>query len=388
MVSLQQQAQLPDDVAHTSTGKEIFNQPHLWRSVVNQFLEEREAIKHYLARFLAHTNGQILLTGAGSSAFIGNAVAPVWRRRWRYPVYDVPTTDIVTHPANFFSGNIPTLLLSFARSGNSPESIHTVTLAEKLVDSVYHLIITCNAEGALAHQKHLKHHYTFVLPPESNDKALAMTGSFTGMALTGILLGDIFMERLNEELLFSLYQAGEKLLSDFTPLLREIAHQPFKRAVFLGAGPLLGIARESHLKLQELTDGQIMCQFDSFLGFRHGPRAVANEETLLVYLLSPDAYVRQYEMDLIREIADLQLGSYRLAITQHPVPNQWVDYQVVIPVSLPEILWGLVAVLPAQILGLFKSIHLGLSPDNPSRRGAISRVVQGVQLYEFQPVGR
>jgi len=377
------EAIIPKEAASTTTAKEIFAQPQLWEAIIRQFEERREAIRQYLSRFLAHSNGQIVLTGAGSSAFIGETIVHRWRRSWHYPVYAVPTTDLVTHPDTFFSPQRPTLLISFARSGNSPESIHTVQLAEQLSDPVYHFIVTCNAKGELLRQEELKNQFWFVLPPESHDQSLAMTGSFTGMALVGLLLADVFQKSINETDLTAVVQAGKQMLIDFSGLGQQLAQMPFRRAVFLGSGPLLGIARESHLKLQELTDGHVMCQYDSFLGFRHGPRAVVQEETLLVYLLSPDAYTHQYEQDLIREITELQLGGYRVAVGQQSVSEQDVDGRIAIPVSLPEDLWGIVAVIPAQMLGLFKSIQLKLNPDNPSRRGAISRVVQGVQLYPY-----
>lgn len=86
-------------------------------------------------------------------------------------------------------------------------------------------------------------------------------------------------------------------------LFENIANLPYERAVFLGSGPMLGIARECHLKVQELTDGQLVCKHDSFLGFRHGPRAVVNEQTLVVYLFSQDAHVYKYESDLAKSIA-------------------------------------------------------------------------------------
>ena len=38
-------------------------------------------------------------------------------------------------------------------------------------------------------------------------------------------------------------------------------------------------------------------------------------------------------------------------------------------------------VFVGQLLGLFKSIDKGLSPDSPSISGNISRVVEGVTLY-------
>ncbi len=75
------------------------------------------------------------------------------------------------------------------------------------------------------------------------------------------------------------------------PTLKKIAEREFERMVFLGSGPLFGTAHESHLKVQELSDGKVICKFDSFLGFRHGPRAVVNGSTIICYLLSNNPHV-------------------------------------------------------------------------------------------------
>ena len=40
--------------------------------------------------------------------------------------------------------------MSFARSGNSPESVATVTLGQEIVTDFYQVVITCNKDGQLA----------------------------------------------------------------------------------------------------------------------------------------------------------------------------------------------------------------------------------------------
>src|SRR5690606_15178754 len=86
--------------------------------------------------------------------------------------------------------------------------------------------------------------------------------------------------------------------------LKNLTKRDFGRAIFLGSGPLVAIARECHLKLQELTDGAVICKHDSFLGFRHGPRVVANDDTIMIYLFSNDTFIRKYEHDMTTKIAE------------------------------------------------------------------------------------
>ena len=52
--------------------------------------------------------------------------------------------------------------------------------------------------------------------------------------------------------------------------------------------------------------------------------------------------------------------------------------------AITEEFLSLVSVVPAQILSFYKSMKLGLSPDAPSVSGAITRVVEGVQIYDLK----
>jgi tagatose-6-phosphate ketose/aldose isomerase len=168
-----------------------------------------------------------------------------------------------------------------------------------------------------------------------------------------------------------------------------MAGRDFSRVVFLGSGPLLGTAMESHLKVQELTDGQVVCKYDSFLGFRHGPKAVIDEHTLVVFILSNSSYVHQYERDLIRSIDKGKPPLATVGIFEKAFSGLHFDMNLGMNTgqlkALPEELLPVAAVLPAQMLGFYKSLNLGLSPDNPSVNGAISRVVENVTIYPCNP---
>ena len=98
------------------------------------------------------------------------------------------TTDIVADPRGCFAEDLPTLLVSFARSGDSPESVAATELAEQCLSEVHHLVITCNEQGQLAREHSGRTtSYVLLMPPESNDRGFAMTSSFTGMTLAALL---------------------------------------------------------------------------------------------------------------------------------------------------------------------------------------------------------
>ena len=203
------------------------------------------------------------------------------------------------------------------------------------------------------------------------------------MLLSVLLLSDIGNLRKKKEEIEMISNQG-KLLLENSEAFAKIAAIDFERVVFLGSGPMLGIARECHLKLQELTDGQVICKYDSFLGFRHGPRAVTNDKTLLVYLFSPDDFVYKYELDLALSIAKdpRKIKCLSIGRAEKKAMNSClnIDLQMHSDQQLNIIPAGLVG----QLLGYYKSLEKGLNPDNPSVSGAISRVVQGVTIYNHQ----
>ena len=53
------------------------------------------------------------------------------------------------------------------------------------------------------------------------------------------------------------------------------------RVVYLGSDVLKGVAQESALKVLELTAGKVVALHDSPMGFRHGPKSVTDDDTVI-----------------------------------------------------------------------------------------------------------
>lgn len=365
--------------------REITQQPELWRKVWDEVNREQSDIQSFLNNALTDSK-KIILTGAGTSAFIGFSLRGVFQRSTGIETEVIATTDIVSHPKDYLLPNIPTLMVSFARSGNSPESVAAVDIADEICKTCYHLIITCNAEGKLASHNYKSNHYIFTLPKEANDQSLAMTSSYSGMLLAGLLIGKIKELKTTRSSVDAIVSCANKILGTRLKDLRGIAKIDFKRAVFLGAGPFYGTATEAHLKLQELTGGKVICKKDTYLGFRHGPKAVVDETTLIVYFLSSNEYVFQYEKDLIdsmktgtRPIAEIGISESYLPDIAFTHSFEFSETGKIIDEEFLPVCY----ILPAQILSFYKSLELGLRPDSPSVNGAITRVVEGVQIYSL-----
>lgn len=368
-----------------NTAKEICSQPVLWERTYLKLVEQKDQIIGFLEKVWEKDCPYVILTGAGTSAFIGEALVGAFQKKLGVSCRAISTTDIITHPENYFIKNRPTLLISFARSGDSPESVATVELAKDYCDDLHELNITCNKDGALAKKTGSINSYALLLPEETNDLSLAMTSSFSSMLLAGLLILNIKEIEQMGPIIGKIQDFGKYILTECLPGLKKIAEMNYERMVFLGSGPLFGIARESHLKVQEMSDGKVICKFDSFMGFRHGPKAVINKATVVVYLFSNNNYAKLYELDLVRSVNATTAGEKSVAIGNGYDEKEFIfDLSIHFPggtEDIPEAFLSVFYVLPAQIIGFYKSLSLGLSPDSPSKSNSISRVVQGVKIY-------
>ncbi|MEX0646484.1 MAG: SIS domain-containing protein [Balneolaceae bacterium] len=376
-----------EKVANTiHTKKEIEGQPALWISTINS-LKKNKNIQKFLSPLVEKKELNIILTGAGSSSYIGESVQHLFRFKKGIHARAVSTTTLVTHFKNHIDPETPLLLISFARSGNSPESNAVVDITENFCSEVHHIAITCNENGKLAKKvNEMPNGLAIILPPESEDQGLAMTGSFTSMILAAIYVANYKNFSEQSSLIEHMASSAEKIIEECSPGLKELSYDDFDRIVFLGSGPLLAISKESHLKVQELTDGYVVGKFDSFLGFRHGPKAVVNNNTVLVFLFSTDQNVFRYEKDLVEQIIKDGIAKYCVGVFCDKEQAEYLNLDQKIVFELGEeqkksAYHLLLDVLPAQIIGYYKSLDLGLNPDSPSQNNAISRVVKGVTIY-------
>jgi tagatose-6-phosphate ketose/aldose isomerase len=270
--------------------------------------------------------------------------------------------------------------VSFARSGGSPESVAAVEVAERALDRVYHLVITCNAEGALAKRMaSARNACVLVLPDATNDRAFAMTSSFTCMVLVAALaFGVIPASRAA-----ALARAGEAALPCAQALAATLAAQGFERVVYLGSNALQSLAAESALKMLELTDGRTVAVSQSVLGFRHGPKTIVNARTAVIVFVSNDPYTRAYDLDLLEELSREARAGAIVAVGADGGAGNYERLELAGTRDFTDLELALIDVIPAQSFGLAQSLRFGLTPDNPNVSGVVSRVVQGVTIHPW-----
>ncbi|MGH2909282.1 MAG: SIS domain-containing protein [Solirubrobacteraceae bacterium] len=363
------------------TAAEIAQQPDLWLEIAASAGAFGDSEGGFLRSVLQRAGLRILLTGAGSSAFAGQVLAPVLARRLRRRVEAISTTAIVASPREALAEDVPTLLVSFARSGDSPESVAAIELAEQCLSECFHVIVTCNHDGRLVHGRAADDRTrVLLLPAAANDRGFAMTSSFTGMVLAGRMILD---DGFDEHAVRRLADAARRVLDERTAEIAEIAARGYSRVVCLGSGALRGLAAESALKVLELTAGGVVATSESALGFRHGPKAVLDGRTLALVYVSNDPYTRRYDRDILTELRHSISAEDLVAVAAGDVDP--AAGETVWPLAgLREVDDGalaLPAVLHAQLIALSLSMRMGLTPDNPFPTGEVNRVVEGVTIH-------
>ncbi len=374
----------------THTPGEIFQQPATWATTFLNFKERRKEIEAFLQSAGIYANSDkhpiVFLIGAGTSDYIGQALACLFQQKWQCEVAAVASTDLLTNFEDHVLRDRQYLWISFSRSGDSPEGVAVLEKALAEYPNISHLVVSCNADGKMirAHRND-RRVFGLLLDDAVNDRGLAMTSSFSNMVVCGQCLANLWTIDEYEPILHALIASAEKFLEPAADCAAMLADGPYTGACFTGSGSLKAIAKESALKLSELTAGQIRTMSESTLGLRHGPLAALNEETLFVCFISSDSRRQRYEIDLLQEIGSKGVVPARIAIGIEAGKELTENCEYFIPfgsrLPIPDEYRPPLDVIFGQLLGLFFSLRCNLKPDVPSPKGVISRVVQNVNIH-------
>jgi tagatose-6-phosphate ketose/aldose isomerase len=362
------------------TPAEIAQQPATWRTTHRLFEESRAELANFLQQ--AHRERwTIYLVGAGTSDYIGHSIANLLRRRWGCEVSAIASTDLLTNRDDLVIPDRDYLWISFSRSGDSPEGVAVLEQALAANPRVRHLIVSCNKNGRMVElAQGNKKCFAMLLDDAVNDRSLAMTSSFTNMVVFGQELAHLWDEGRFDETLERMISGAGYILDKGAILAHNLAQHGYRRACFVGAGALAATARESALKILELTSGDIQTMHETTLGLRHGPMSSLNKETLFTEFISTDDRRRRYDLDLLNEIRAKQVVRTIVAVGQTDAASDHSLHCAAFN-DLDDAYRPAVDVIFSQMLGLFSSIELGLKPDSPSPNGLISRVVERFAIY-------
>jgi tagatose-6-phosphate ketose/aldose isomerase len=363
------------------TLREICQQPETWLRTCGQMVAATEIVKQVHVGIRSLT-----LTGSGSSQYAGECICLALQNDLNIQVASVGGGTLLTYGGKALPPERPGLVISLARSGDSPESRGAIELLLNTEPRIQHVVLTCNENGSLtkAWREHAKVR-VFTLPNETNDQSLVMTSSFTNL-----MLAARFMSMWNTPHEYALLckrasNIAEKLISENFDVLAGIAKSKFQRVAFLGTGPAFGAAREAALKMLEMTAGRVTTLCETYLGFRHGPMSYAQKDTLIVAFLSSNSVLRAYEADLLQELDRKKLGFSKLIVGEK-IPAAVLrngDVAIECPglAELGDQDSATIHVIVGQLLGFFRCLEEGLRPDSPSEDGIIQRVVEKFPLH-------
>ena len=374
-----------------NTAKEILQQPKLWKETLENFKKTKNNLEEYLKKIGLNEEFQVIFTGAGTSEYIGNILELFLKKNSNLEFKSIGTTEILNNPSNYLKKNRKILLVSFARSGDSPESVGVVNLMKKNIKDIYHLFITCNKEGALAKiLEENKKAFLLLMPEKSNDKSFAMTSSFSCMLLSGILAFSSNIEKKYEEI-EKIIELASKELNRKYEKIKKLAEEDHKRIVILGSGILSGLGQELALKIMELSAGKVVAVNNTTLGFRHGPKSIINEKTIIFNLINESKYAKKYDEDLLEEMKLDEKANKIVVycINKNEKIEKNADELIFIEKNDNNILDNQLASLfiylvYGQMYAFFKSQYLGNTTDNPFPTGEVNRVVKKFKIYKFE----
>jgi len=368
-------------LGYVHTLREICQQPWTWIRTAELMQQFARVLSPVVERI-----SSLVLAGSGSSEFAGDCVRMVLQKELSVNAQAIPGGTLLTHGSHAVSIDRPGLMVSVARSGDSPESVGALALMLKTEPRFRHLVLTCNRQGSLASTFREDSRVTVIaLDDCTNDRSLVMTSSFTNLVMAARFLGLIDEPARYLSICNALSRTASALLQEHFGTLAQVGKAPFRRVLFLGSGPRFAVARETALKMLEMTAGRVTTSCETYLGLRHGPMSAVNEDTLIVCFLSTEPKVQAYESDVLRELAQKQLGLFRLIVGKD-VPKELVCAKdiVISYQGADELADNDMPVLDAvvgQLIAFFRCLQEGLQPDSPSQSGVIHRVVQGFPLH-------
>nr|MBC7245615.1 SIS domain-containing protein [Chloroflexota bacterium] len=343
------------------TLKEIRGQAKAWAQALH---EAQSALPRIRKLWSQQDVAEVLFCGCGSTHYLSLAAAAAFQAETGIRARALPSSEVFLFPDIAIPPG-KSLLVTISRSGETTETVRAAkAFAErKGKDSV--LVITCYGQSTLAGLTAAP-----LIASAAQEQSYAQTASFSSMLVLALsLIGEVAGRPALAQALHTLPERGELLVSErIEEAMRRLgADERYQRFFFLGSGPNYGLACEGMLKLKEMSVSP--SEAYHFLEFRHGPRSMVNDRSLVIGLLSDRA--TQEEVSMLAEIQ--KLGAHIMVIGESPsqLGTLKPEYAVWVESGLPETLRGPLYLPPMQYLAYYHAMHKGLNPDRPTNVEAV-----------------
>ena len=333
-----------------TTLREILNQPEVWRRCQHTFealdlqplVGDRDPRSH-----------EWVFVGCGTSYYLAQAAAASLTSLAGVPARALPASEILLYPGLAFPvEHAPIFPVLISRSGSTSEILRVAELLVKR--GTEFLAVTCDGNE-------LARLGTRTLTLPATDESVVMTSTFTSMLMALQYIAARFAKKDEfVEALRLLPAALSGLLTVYGPKIEEFAERSFENVTFLGQGPLYPIASETALKVMESSS--TYAQFFHTLEFRHGPKSIVSEKTLVGALLSETGYAD--ESAVLQEMHGLGACTLAIANRISPEVRRFADLTIELDLPVPELARLIVYVVWGQLLGSHLGLRKGLNPDS------------------------
>jgi glutamine---fructose-6-phosphate transaminase (isomerizing) len=331
------------------TYSEIMSQPEAWAKT----LEHLHTLQSDLAKLYGNGNfEEIVFTGCGSTYYLSVAAATLAREAG-LDARALPASELWLYPSSSYR-NKKTLLVAVSRSGETTETIRAVE-AFKAANRGMVITFVCYPQSALAKLGDMN-----VILEAGQEQSIAQTRAFSTLYLATTYLITLWSNRQAElHELSKLPEVCKHLLNSYRTLAeRHGRNLTLERFYFLGSGARYGLASELSLKMKEMTLSH--SEPFHFMEFRHGPKSMANENTLMIGLVSeinnPSERAVLNDMD--------KQGAHILSLSEHQA-------DISLASSISEIVRNILYLPVIQLLAYERSLAKGLNPDKPNNLDAV-----------------
>lgn len=337
-----------------NTRAEIFSQPQCWKACF-EALDKSQQAQELAEKMPADTD--CLFIGCGSSYYISQAAAASWQLLTGTPAHAIPASELLLFPDLVLSAHRKCQPILVSRSGNSSEVVRAAEYLER-ERNIRTVAISCGQGQPLDKTSSAT---LYLLP--ADEKSVVMTRSFSSMLLGSQILAAHVANR--PEVVEGLRRIPDRVQAVLESVNDRI--QPFVEGhtfadyVFLGQGPLFGIASEGQLKVKEMSCSY--AQVFHTLEFRHGPKAIVGPETLLTFLLSESGY--EEERKVLKEMKSLGATTLVIANKVDDAARKNADFLVELQLDAPESVRQIGYLVTCQLLGFYTGQKKGYDIDSP-----------------------
>jgi glucosamine--fructose-6-phosphate aminotransferase (isomerizing) len=330
------------------TIQEILSQPKIWEKTIKAIYEQKGEILSYLEK---NQSAELILTGCGTSYYLPLTASALYTKFTGEKSRGVPASEIMLFPETIFAIDKKYLLVPISRSGKTPETLSATRYVKEVLKGGT-LLISCTENSEMAQHADLS-----IICPDAAEETKYMTKSYTSMLLAFQLLTAFKTgNKPFEEELIQLPEHGERLINKYQSFLEQLAgNQDFNLYIYLGHGPLYGVAGESMLKIKEMacTPAEVYHGME----FMHGPKYAVNDKTLIIYLLSDS--VRNQEINLLKRIKDLGGNIKIICEESSPEILKLANDVFELKCGLSENATPILIMLLTQLYGYYRALATG-----------------------------